>query len=105
MPGTDCGASCSLFRRHGNEQEQTKLTLDELHFDEKQMRQFADLVTKLDAAGLALHVHAIGDKAVRTSLDAFAAARKRMAIRTTVTRSRICNSSIRPTSHASRSSA
>ena len=35
-----------------------------------------DLVTKLDAAGLAVHVHAIGDKAVRTSLDAFAAARK-----------------------------
>ena len=39
-------------------------------------KSFADLVTKLDAAGLAVHVHAIGDKAVRTSLDAFAAARK-----------------------------
>ena len=39
-------------------------------------KKFADLVTKLDAAGLAVHVHAIGDKAVRTSLDAFAAARK-----------------------------
>jgi predicted amidohydrolase YtcJ len=38
--------------------------------------KFAQLVTKLDAAGLAVHVHAIGDKAVRTSLDAFAAARK-----------------------------
>jgi predicted amidohydrolase YtcJ len=37
---------------------------------------FDRLVTKLDAAGLAVHVHAIGDKAVRTSLDAFAAARK-----------------------------
>jgi predicted amidohydrolase YtcJ len=59
-----------------------KLTLDptqsvDKKYDEKkQMRQFANLVTKLDAAGLAVHVHAIGDKAVRTSLDAFAAARK-----------------------------
>jgi predicted amidohydrolase YtcJ len=54
-----------------------ELTLDPTQSDEKkQMREFADLVTKLDAAGLAVHVHAIGDKAVRTSLDAFAAARK-----------------------------
>jgi predicted amidohydrolase YtcJ len=45
----------------------------ELGFDAK---KFADLVTKLDAKGLAVHVHAIGDKAVRASLDAFAAARK-----------------------------
>jgi predicted amidohydrolase YtcJ len=39
--------------------------------------KFADLVTKLDAAGLAVHVHAIGDKAVRATLDAFSAARKK----------------------------
>jgi predicted amidohydrolase YtcJ len=45
----------------------------ELGFDEK---KFARLVTMLDAKGLAVHVHAIGDRAVRTSLDAFAAARK-----------------------------
>ena len=38
-------------------------------------KKFARLVTKLDAAGLAVHVHAIGDRAVRASLDAFAAAR------------------------------
>jgi len=37
---------------------------------------FAHLVQKLDAARLTVHVHAIGDKAVRTSLDAFASARK-----------------------------
>ena len=30
---------------------------------------------KLDAAGLTVHIHAIGDRAVRASLDAFAAAR------------------------------
>ena len=60
-----------------------KLSLDPTESDEKkpdngeQMRQFADLVTKLDAEGLAVHVHAIGDKAVRTTLDAFAAARER----------------------------
>ena len=37
--------------------------------------RFAQLVTKLDAKGLAVHIHAIGDRAVRASLDAFAAAR------------------------------
>ena len=44
----------------------------ELCFDPQ---RFARLVQKLDAAGLAVHIHAIGDRAVRTSLDAFAAAR------------------------------
>jgi predicted amidohydrolase YtcJ len=44
----------------------------ELYFDPE---RFARLVTKLDAAGLAVHIHAIGDRAVRASLDAFAAAR------------------------------
>ena len=69
---------------HGKQSKYSgKLTLDptqsddEKYDEKKQMRQFADLVTKLDAAGLVVHVHAIGDKAVRTSLDAFAAARKK----------------------------
>ncbi|HET7851334.1 MAG TPA: amidohydrolase, partial [Methyloceanibacter sp.] len=44
----------------------------ELYFDPQ---RFTSLVTKLDAAGLTVHVHAIGDRAVRTTLDAFAAAR------------------------------
>jgi len=44
----------------------------ELYFDPQ---RFARLVQKLDAAGLTVHIHAIGDRAVRTSLDAFAAAR------------------------------
>jgi predicted amidohydrolase YtcJ len=43
-----------------------------LYFDPQ---RFARLVQKLDAAGLAVHVHAIGDRAVRQSLDAFAFAR------------------------------
>ncbi len=43
-----------------------------LYFDPE---RFARLVQKLDAAGLTVHIHAIGDRAVRTSLDAFAAAR------------------------------
>ena len=38
--------------------------------------RFARLVARLDAAGIAVHVHAIGDRAVRESLDAFAFARK-----------------------------
>ena len=41
----------------------------ELYFDPQ---RFARLVAKLDAAGIAVHVHAIGDRAVRASLDAFA---------------------------------
>ena len=48
-------------------------TKGELYFDPE---RFARLVEKLDAAGLAVHVHAIGDYAVRASLDAFAATRK-----------------------------
>ncbi|MGH6826691.1 amidohydrolase, partial [Methyloceanibacter sp.] len=44
----------------------------ELYFDPQ---RFARLVTKLDAAGVAVHIHAIGDGAVRAGLDAFAAAR------------------------------
>jgi predicted amidohydrolase YtcJ len=44
----------------------------ELYFDPE---RFARLVQKLDAAGLTVHVHAIGDRAVRASLDAFASAR------------------------------
>jgi predicted amidohydrolase YtcJ len=36
----------------------------------------ARLVTKLDAEGWQLHFHAIGDRAVRTALDAIAAARE-----------------------------
>jgi predicted amidohydrolase YtcJ len=43
-----------------------------LYFDPQ---RFASLVTKLDAAGISIHIHAIGDRAVRASLDAFAAAR------------------------------
>ena len=34
------------------------------------------LVTAADAAGFSVHVHAIGDRAVRSALDAFAAARR-----------------------------
>jgi predicted amidohydrolase YtcJ len=35
------------------------------------------IVTAADAAGLTVHIHAIGDRAVRSSLDAFAEARRR----------------------------
>ncbi len=34
------------------------------------------IVTAADAAGLTVHIHAIGDRAVRSALDAFAAARR-----------------------------
>ena len=35
------------------------------------------IVTAADAAGLTVHIHAIGDRAVRSALDAFAEARRR----------------------------
>lgn len=38
--------------------------------------ELRDLVTRFDGQGLQVHVHAIGDAAVRTSLDAFEAARE-----------------------------
>jgi predicted amidohydrolase YtcJ len=38
--------------------------------------ELRELVTRFDAQGLQVHVHAIGDAAVRTTLDAFEAARK-----------------------------
>jgi predicted amidohydrolase YtcJ len=39
--------------------------------------EFNRIVDAADAAGLAVHVHAIGDRAVRSALDAFADARRR----------------------------
>jgi len=45
----------------------------DLYFDPQ---RFASLVAKLDTAGLAVHVHAIGDRAVRATLDAFGHARE-----------------------------
>ena len=37
--------------------------------------RFAEIATALDRAGFQIHVHAIGDRAIRTALDALAAAR------------------------------
>jgi predicted amidohydrolase YtcJ len=45
----------------------------ELYFEQDAIDE---IVTKVDKAGLTVHVHAIGDRAVRASLDAFEAARK-----------------------------
>ena len=68
-PSQDAALLAPYLDGHGKKSKNS----GELGFKPK---SFADLVTKLDAADLAVHVHAIGDKAVRTSLDAFAAARK-----------------------------
>jgi predicted amidohydrolase YtcJ len=40
-----------------------------------------EIVSTADAAGLTVHIHAIGDRAVRSSLDAFADARRRNGMR------------------------
>lgn len=37
---------------------------------------FAEVATALDAAGFQIHTHAIGDRAIRMALDAYAAARR-----------------------------
>ncbi len=46
----------------------------EINFDPEQLK---DIVTRFDALGLQVHVHAIGDLGVRIALDAFEAARDR----------------------------
>ena len=46
----------------------------EINFD---LEELKDIVTRFDAMGLQVHVHAIGDLGVRTALDAFEAARER----------------------------
>ncbi len=46
----------------------------EINFDPEQLK---DIVTRFDAMGLQVHVHAIGDRGVRVALDAFEAARAR----------------------------
>jgi predicted amidohydrolase YtcJ len=38
-----------------------------------------DIVSTADAAGFTVHIHAIGDRAIRSSLDAFAESRRRSA--------------------------
>jgi len=38
-----------------------------------------DVVSAADAAGFTVHIHAIGDRAIRSSLDAFAESRRRLA--------------------------
>ena len=48
--------------------------LGELNVDPDSM---ATLVTALDSAGFKVHVHAIGDRAIRTAFDAFQRARER----------------------------
>ena len=63
--------SAALFAPYLDADGKPTETLGKLYLDER----FAHLVQKLDAAGLAVHIHAIGDHAVRASLDAFAAAR------------------------------
>jgi predicted amidohydrolase YtcJ len=44
------------------------------YFEPENLRQ---IVAAADAAGLTVHIHAIGDRAVRSALDAFAEARRR----------------------------
>jgi len=68
-PAQTAALLCPYLDAHGKPtKSRGKLDLDP---------KFAQLVTKLDAAGLTVHVHAIGDRAVRTTLDAFAAAREK----------------------------
>ena len=64
--------TAALLRPYCDADGKPTKSVGELYFDPE---RFARLVQKLDAAGIALHVHAIGDRAVRTTLDAFAAAR------------------------------
>jgi predicted amidohydrolase YtcJ len=91
--------TAALLKPHLDAEGRPTDKLGDLNFDPK---RFAQLVTKLDAAGLAVHIHAIGDRAVRASLDAIEAAARPTAVPVHVIRSRICNSSIPLTSRALR---
>lgn len=53
--------------------------------------QINEIATVADKAGLQLHSHAIGDRAVRTALDAYEAAQKANGKETAAIRSRISN--------------
>ncbi|MBK6425973.1 MAG: amidohydrolase family protein [Blastocatellia bacterium] len=53
------------------------------------------LVAALDREGFQVHIHAIGDRAIRMSLDAFEHARSVNGVRTLVITSVICSSSTR----------
>jgi predicted amidohydrolase YtcJ len=60
--------TASLTRPYLNNGRDTPLLFDPARFNE--------LVTEADRRGLAVHIHAIGDRAVKASLDAYAAARR-----------------------------
>jgi predicted amidohydrolase YtcJ len=57
---------------HGHEHEQGGGHRGRSHVDPEALRAY---VTALDAEGFQVHIHAIGDRAVREALDAFEAAR------------------------------
>jgi predicted amidohydrolase YtcJ len=65
--------TAALIEPYLDDKGQPTGNLGELYFEQDAIDQ---IVTKLDKAGLTVHVHAIGDRAVRASLDAFEAARK-----------------------------
>lgn len=58
---------------HGHDTDNTGLSF----IDAERLR---DYVTALDAAGFQVHMHALGDRAVREGLDALAAARERNGV-------------------------
>jgi predicted amidohydrolase YtcJ len=60
--------TAALTKPYRNNGRNTPLLFDPAHFNE--------LVTEADRRGLAVHIHAIGDRAVKASLDAYAAARR-----------------------------
>jgi predicted amidohydrolase YtcJ len=65
--------TAALLRPYLTEKGQPTGNAGELYFEQD---KFNKLVTKLDKAGLTIHIHAIGDRAVRACLDALEAARK-----------------------------
>jgi predicted amidohydrolase YtcJ len=66
--------------------------------------ELAEVVTALDGQGFDVHVHAIGDRAVRDTLDAFEAAAPPTAAATPATRSPTSSSSTPTTAPGSAAS-
>lgn len=65
--------TAALLTPYLDESGQPTANTGELYFGQAAIDE---IITKVDKAGLTVHVHAIGDRAVRASLDAFEAARK-----------------------------
>ncbi len=66
------GATAAFMRKHGYHPDQCQISSGQLQHDPAVIMEF---VKRFHLAGFAVHIHTVGDQAVRTALDAIEAAR------------------------------